>query len=75
MKKKIKYSNEPMKFKVIKDFLPPPEELALKEENVKVTLTLSKESIAFFKKYAAKANSHYQTMIRKVLDYYVSHYQ
>lgn len=75
MKKKIKYTNEPMKFKVIDDFFPPPEKLALKEENIKVTLTLSKNSLEFFKKYAQKMQGHYQTMIRKILDNYVTHYQ
>ncbi|MEE8381694.1 MAG: hypothetical protein V3R78_07460, partial [Thermodesulfobacteriota bacterium] len=51
MKKKIKYTNGPMgKVRVIKDFLPSPEELAFKEETVKVTISLSKASIEFFKK-------------------------
>jgi len=75
MKKKIKYTDEPMKFKAIDDFLPSPEKLALKEENVKVTITLSKVSIEFFKKYAKKTHGHYQAMIRRVLDHYVAHYQ
>jgi hypothetical protein len=35
---KIKYSNEIINAKVIKDFLPRPEDLVLKEDNVKVTL-------------------------------------
>ncbi len=75
MKKKIRYSDEPMKFKVIDDFLPSPEKLALKEENRRVTITLSKESIEFFKKYAKKTHGHYQAMIRRILDHYISHYQ
>ena len=54
MKKRIKYTNEPMKLKVIDDFLPPLERLAFKEENTKVTIALSKTSIEFFKKYAQK---------------------
>lgn len=38
MKGKIKYTDEPMgKVKVIPDVLPSPEELALKDETVKVT--------------------------------------
>ena len=74
MKKKIKYTNEPMKLKVVKDFLPAPEHLVAKEDNVKVTITLSRNSVKFFKKHAKKAHSHYQTMIRKVIDYYASHY-
>jgi len=64
-----------MEFKILDDFLPPPEKLALKEENVKVTITLSKSSIEFFKKWAKKQHSHYQSMIRRILDYYVAHYQ
>lgn len=58
----------------VADFLPPPEELVLKEDNQKVTLSLSKQSISFFKKHARKNKSKYQTMIRKVLDSYVAHY-
>jgi hypothetical protein len=35
MKSKIKYTNEPMgKLRIMKDFLPPPDKLVLKEENV-----------------------------------------
>ena len=52
MKKKIKYTDEPINAKVIKDFLPDPEDLVYKEDNVKVTITLSKRSLNFFKKYA-----------------------
>ena len=74
MKKRIKYTNEPIKLREIDDFLPPPERLAFKEENTKVTIILSKASIEFFKKYAKKQHSHYQTMIRRTLDLYVSHY-
>ena len=51
MKGKIKYTDEPIgKVKVIFDFLPSPEELALKEETVKVTIALSKASVEFLKK-------------------------
>jgi predicted DNA binding CopG/RHH family protein len=75
MKKEIRYTDEPMNFKVIDDFLPPPERLALREENVRVTITLSRASIEFFKKYAKKTHGHYQAMIRRILDHYVAHYQ
>jgi predicted DNA binding CopG/RHH family protein len=75
MKKKIEYTDEPMEAEVIEDFLPPPEKLIRKEENVKVTITLSKESVNFFKKIALLRRFPYQKMIRKVLDYYVSHYK
>lgn len=76
MKSKIKYTEEPMgELRVIKDFLPPPEQLVLKEENVKVTLALKKESIEFFKKEAKKHHTSYQKMIRQVIDWYASHYK
>ena len=75
MKNKIRYTDEPMDFEVVEDFLPPPEKLSLKKKNIKVTLTLSKESVEFFKKIAKKRRYPYQKMIRKVVDYYVSHYK
>jgi BrnA antitoxin of type II toxin-antitoxin system len=75
MKKKIKYSDEPIAFKVVDDFLPPPDKLVPVEDNARVTITLSKSSVEFFKKQAKQAHTHYQTMIRKVLDCYSEHYQ
>jgi predicted DNA binding CopG/RHH family protein len=76
MKSKIKYTDEPMgEFKAIKDFLPPPEQLVLKEDNIKVTISLSKSSIDFFKKQAVKHRTSYQKMIRRVVDHYASQYQ
>jgi len=51
IKKKIKYTDEPIgKVRAIPDFLPSPEELALKDETVKVTIALSKTSVDFLKK-------------------------
>jgi hypothetical protein len=41
---------------VIPDFLPPPEELAFREEAVKVTIALSKRSVEFFKAEARRHN-------------------
>lgn len=73
MKKKIKYSNEPFGgMRMVKDFLPSPAELAFKEDTVKVTLSLSKASIEFFKTQAEKNHTQYQKMIRRLLDIYVS---
>lgn len=73
--KKIKYTNEPIgKIKIVTDFLPPPEELVMKEESIKVTLSLSKASVDYFKELAEKQDTHYQKMIRTLLDQYVSHY-
>lgn len=75
MSKKIKYSDENIgKVKIVPDFLPRPEELVLKEDNVKVTITLSKRSVDFFKKQAKINNTQYQKMIRKLLDAYSSNY-
>ncbi|GAB6192769.1 CopG family transcriptional regulator [Desulfocastanea catecholica] len=75
MKEKIKYSDEAIgKVKVIDDFLPSPEELALKEETVKVTISLSRTSVEFFKKEAKKHNTQYQKMIRRLLDEYSAHH-
>ncbi|MDA8083702.1 MAG: hypothetical protein M0024_08615 [Nitrospiraceae bacterium] len=76
MKTKIKYTDEPMgELSVVKDFVPPPDKLILKEENVKVTIALKKDSIDFFKREAKKHNTSYQKMIRQVIDWYASHYE
>ena len=69
------YTDEPIgEVSIIPDFLPSPEELILKEEPVEVTLSLSKESIEFFKKEAAVHNTHYQKLIRAILNGYADHY-
>ena len=74
MKEKIKYTDEPIgKVKVLRDFLPSPAELVLKDETVKVTIALSKSSVDFFKKEAKKYNTQYQKMIRQLLDEYSAH--
>ncbi|MBI2083624.1 MAG: CopG family transcriptional regulator [Deltaproteobacteria bacterium] len=76
MKKKIKYTNEPMGvLKVVEDFLPPPHELVFKKENMKVTISLSRASIEFFKRKAKEQHTQYQKMIRKLIDLYTLHYQ
>lgn len=75
MSAKIKYTDEPLgQVKVVSDFLPPPEQLAFREEGVKVTLALSKKSVEFFKSEAAKHNTQYQRMIRRLVDAYVESY-
>jgi predicted DNA binding CopG/RHH family protein len=74
-KNKIKYSDEPIgKIKIQNDFLPKPEELVLKEETVKVTLSLTKESLEYFKKEAKIHHTQYQKMIRTLLDKYADYY-
>jgi len=76
MRKRIKYTDEPLgELKVIDDFLPTPDELAVKEENVKVTISLNKSSVEFFKKEAKEHRTSYQKMIRRLLDWYASRHQ
>ena len=71
MSKQIRYTDEPLtRLRVIRDFLPPPEELAFREEGVKVTIALSKRSVDFFKRGAQKHGTQYQRMIRRLLDSY-----
>ena len=71
MSGKIKYSDEPLgETRVVPDFLPSPTELAFREESIKVTITLSKKSIEFFKAEASKHHTQYQRMIRQLLDTY-----
>ncbi|MFV1998135.1 MAG: CopG family transcriptional regulator [Acidiferrobacterales bacterium] len=73
MNAKIKYTDEDLgEFQVVTDFLPSPEELAFKEDTVKVTIFLSKGSVEFFKQEAKKHNTQYQKMIRRLLDVYSS---
>lgn len=72
MRKKIAYTNEPIgEPRVIRDFLPSPAELAFRDKDVKITITLSEKSVQFFKAEAAKADTQYQRMIRRLLDAYV----
>ena len=76
MKNRIRYTDEPMgDLRVVKDFLPPPEELVFAEETVKVTICLSKSSVAFFKREARRHHTAYQKMIRRLLDLYASQYE
>ena len=70
-KKTVEYTRgEIGAVKIIKDFLPHPSELVMKDDNVKVTLSLSRRSIAFFKREAVKQRVPYQRMIRALVDGY-----
>ncbi len=75
MRKNIRYTNEPMEAEVIPDFLPPPDELMAKEDSVKVTLSLSRPTVDFFKRRARRNRLKYQRMIRRVLDLYAARYR
>ena len=51
--------------RVVEDFLPPPDALVPREDNVKVTLSLSRRSVDYFKREASKRRVPYQRMIRE----------
>jgi len=71
----IKYQDGPIgEIALVPDFLPAPENLAFKEKTVKVTLSLSKSTLDFFKGKAAHHQAKYQRMIRILLDKYAAHY-
>jgi predicted DNA binding CopG/RHH family protein len=76
MKKKISYTSEPMGApKVVRDFLPPPKDLILKEDAVRITMLVSKRSFDFFKRQAARYRIPYQKMIRRILDLYAERHE
>ncbi len=58
----------------IKDVLPSPRELAVRESTTKITIALRKSSVQFFKQQARKNHTKYQRMIREILDCYASEY-
>ena len=62
------------KMEQIKDFLPSPKDLVFKEgpEMVKITSSINKNTIEFFKKQSNNLNTSYQRMIRNLLTQYVS---
>lgn len=67
----VEYSKGEMgAVKIIKDFLPRPSELVMTDDNVKMTLSLSRRSIDFFKREAKKQSVPYQKMIRALVDGY-----
>lgn len=75
MKRFRGYADEPIgPIRVIRDFLPPPDQLILKDDGVKVTISLSRRSVEFFKEHAKKSKVPYQRMIRRVLDEYAGRY-
>ena len=74
--KRKKLSDQPIgRVKIVKDFLPPPENLLVKSRPVKVTITLSQDSVDFFKQIAHKEHVPYQKLIRALLDRYASQYR
>jgi uncharacterized protein (DUF4415 family) len=59
----------------VRDFLPPPEELAKAAVKKTITIRLDEASIDFFKNAAEKNGTHYQTMINDLLGEYVSQHR
>ena len=75
MKRRAMDRDKPIgKLTRVKDFLPPPSELVLPEETIKVTIALKKSSVDFFKKAAEQNHTKYQRMIRELVDRYATQY-
>jgi predicted DNA binding CopG/RHH family protein len=77
MKKSIRETDAPRHLaksietgEFVPDFLPPPSELVAKEDTVKVTISLSRSSVDFFKREARVSHVPYQAMVREVVDIY-----
>jgi predicted DNA binding CopG/RHH family protein len=67
----IKYTaGDNSEVRIVTDFLPLPSQLVLRDDNVKVTLNLSRRSIEFFKREAKKQRVPYQKMIKALVDGY-----
>ena len=45
MKKRIRYANEPMEFRVIPDFLPPPKKLRFRQAAARMTYDSKKDAL------------------------------
>ena len=74
-KKGKKVSKPAAKSKINADFLTAPNKLTKKETKIKITIALQQKTIDFFKSYAKKNDTKYQTMINEVLDKYVQKYK
>ena len=75
MNEKIRYADEPLGYlEVVPDFLPRPKDLVFRDEGVRVTISLSKRTVDFFKEAARKHNTQYQRVVRQLLDAYVQRY-
>ncbi|MDO8663011.1 MAG: CopG family transcriptional regulator [Candidatus Omnitrophota bacterium] len=75
MRKKTINADMPIgKLTKVKDFLPPPAQLAMPEETTKITISLKKSSVEFFRHEAQRYHSKYQRMIRELLDRYAMQY-
>ena len=74
-RKRHRKTDQPVgQLKAVSDFLPPPERLAAPEEMIKVTVSLDRRSLEFFKDRAAASGTKYQRMIRELIKTYAAHY-
>lgn len=68
----VHYTDESLEFgESVSDFLPSPDELAQAERRVKITISLSAESVEYFQCVADQHRVSYQKLIRRLLDEYV----
>ena len=75
MKNERADSNMPLgRLRRVKDFLPAPADLAISKETKKITISLNKFSIDFFKRQAEQHHTKYQRMIWELVDRYVFQY-
>lgn len=74
-KSKTKFDDKPAtKANGFKSLMPSLDKLAQKEDSIKITLSLTKASVEYFKNEAAKREVCYQVMIRNLIDEYVKHF-
>lgn len=72
MKNKIKYTDEPMAFTIIPDFLPSPEKLRLRLKKVKVTLEVDAPTASLFRAIAGGKLEDSKRMMGELLDLYAA---
>ncbi|MDR0941909.1 MAG: BrnA antitoxin family protein [Bacteroidales bacterium] len=77
MKREIIYTDAPIEVaeaveqgSIIADFLPKPNALKRKTKREKITIDLDKNSLEFFRMFAQKQGTSYQTLIGNLLDVY-----
>jgi len=58
----------------IHDFIPSPDKLIMPEETIKITISLKKSSVDFFKRKAGQYHTKYQKMLRELIDRYATQY-
>jgi predicted DNA binding CopG/RHH family protein len=58
----------------VRDFLPSPAEIVLREKTARVTINLNEASLNVFKKVADRLGVPYQRLLRTVVDLYAQSY-